>query len=162
MKPDGLGSCFSTVADYKPSVGCTTSEDLDYDWQEITRTATYSGSAVTQVFEHASISTISVETTTTTLEPGEERFLTGIEIVPIITIVHHRSDLPAGSSATAKATGTGSTETASNSGGSSATAASTSNAAVRLGSRSSWEGLGAVVGISMAAMAVGAAMILPW
>jgi len=162
MTPDGLGSCFSTVADYKPSVGCSVDEEVTYDWQEITRTVTYSGDAEIHTFQHASISTVSAETTTTALERGSERFLTGIDIVPVVTIVHHQSDLPAGSAGTAGSTKPDSAATGSSRGGSSATAASTSNAAVRLVSRSSWDGLGAVVGISTAAMALGAAMILPW
>lgn len=88
--------------------------------------------------------------------------------VDAVTLIHHESDLSATgktSTGTSAATGTGS-GVATGSGkptGATGTAASTSNAAVRLAPRgSNWNGLGAVLGVSLAAAALGAAIILPF
>lgn len=72
----------------------------------------------------------------------------------MITLLHHESDLASASSASASATG-------SKTGNATGTAAATSNAAVKLvGGRDSWNGIGAVAGIVMAAMGLGAAIVL--
>jgi hypothetical protein len=119
-----------------------------------------------------------VVTTTTTIFSLEtetmgvsdsERFnelYTPIIYVSAVTLIHHESDVVAtGKTGTAAATATGSrTGVATGTGhqtASTGTAATTSNAAVRFGSRmSSWNGFGAVLSVSLAAAALGAAIIL--
>lgn len=100
-------------------------------------------------------------------ERFKERY-TPIISVSAVTLIHHESDVVAtGKAGTAAATAAGSsTGVATGTGQSTAstgTAATTSNAGVRLGLRlSSWNGFGAVLGVSLAAAALGAAIILPF
>jgi hypothetical protein len=96
-------------------------------------------------------------------------FITPIMFVSAVTLIHHESDL---SGTAAKTTTGASAVTSPGSGvasgtgkptGPTGTAASTSNAAVRLAARgSSWNGFGAVLGVSLAAAALGAAIVLPF
>lgn len=75
-----------------------------------------------------------------------------------MTLIHRESDVQATGSNTARATATATTESAAT-----GTAASTSNAAARLAPRaSSWSGFGAVLSVSLAAAALGAAIIFPF
>jgi hypothetical protein len=101
-------------------------------------------------------------TSSTSFSDGVEDMYTAVSYVPMVTIVHHRSDLDA-AGVTSGSTSTGSPKTGTGSTSSEAigAAASTSNAAYRLGPRAStWVGLGAVIGGSAVAMALGMAMIM--
>lgn len=75
----------------------------------------------------------------------------------MVTLLHHESDLASASLASASVTATGANASANATG----TAAATSNAAVRLsGGRDRWGGIGPVFGVVMAAMGLGAAIVL--
>lgn len=90
------------------------------------------------------------------------KYYTPIIYVSAVTLIHQESDVVAtGKTGTAAATGvaTGTGQTT----GPTGTAASTSNAAVRLAPRvSSWDGFSAVLSVSLAAAALGEAIILPF
>jgi hypothetical protein len=112
----------------------------------------------------------STETYYATWTGGDEylEFITPIMFVDAVTLIHHESDLSATEktgtgSVTATGTGSGVATGSGKTTGSTGMAASTSNAAVRFAPRgSSWSGLGAVLGVSLAAAVLGAAIILPF
>jgi hypothetical protein len=77
----------------------------------------------------------------------------------MVTLLHHESDLASASLASASVTATEANAKAS--ANATGTAAATSNAAVRLsGGRDRWGGIGPVFGVVMAAMGLGAAIVL--
>ena len=102
--------------------------------------ATYWYDGVTVTGEIISITgTTPIEASTTTFSASETSKLVGITVGPIITLLHKPSDL------------------------SSTGPSSTSNAATRLGTKSTtWDGLSAVFGLSALGMVLGAAIILPF
>lgn len=105
------------------------------------------GTTVEQLVETLTATYPVTKTSTITFDAEEKSSLVGVSIMPIITLVHHQSDLQAAATGTAG----------------SSTALSTTNAAVRLGwELNAWDGFGAVLGISVAAMALGAAIVVPW
>lgn len=165
MTPDGIGWCNAQVPTYKPSVGCYVDVDSSFSWEKVTSTHVHGGITVTNTYDVESFISATTSTSSTSLPLGFEDALTAVSYVPMVTIVHHQSDLSA-AGITSGSTGTGSTgagSTGTDAGGSKATgtAASTSNAAYRLGPRAStWDGLGAIIGGSAVAMALGVAMIV--
>jgi hypothetical protein len=92
-------------------------------------------------------------------------FYTPIIYVEAVTLIHHASDVVGtGKASTSSGTATGTATGTGTSSGSKATgtAASTSNAAARVIPRvSGWNGIGVVLGTSLAAAALGVAIVLP-
>lgn len=165
---DPNGGCFQAVPSYTPSTICDVYEGTAHRVSKTTSTYTTDGSTIKEIIR--STSTIrTTETYYATLTGGDEyrEFVTPIAFVSAVTLIHHESDL----SATEKTSTSASASTGTGGGvatgtekptGATGTAASTSNAAVRLGPRgSSWNGLGAILGVSLGAAALGAAIILP-
>lgn len=155
MTPDGIGGCNAQVPSYKPSVGCYVDVDSDFSWEKVTRTHVHGDTTMTNTYDVQSFVSASTTTSSTSFPHGVEHALTAISYVPMVTIVHHQSDLnsagvTSGSTDT-NSTGTAFTGTTSEATG---TAASTSNAGFRVGPRrSTWDDFGAVFGGSAIAMA---------
>lgn len=165
MTPDGLGECTAKVPSYKPSVGCEVYVDTDYDWETVTWTHVYSGTTLTQTWDVNTFVSATTSTSSTSFPHAAERFLTAMSVVPMITMVHHQSDLDAAGitkgSTSPSSTGANSTGIVAFAANATGTAASTSNAAYKLGPMASaWDGFGAVIGGSAVAMALGVAMIM--
>ncbi|KAJ5210174.1 hypothetical protein N7491_009981 [Penicillium cf. griseofulvum] len=164
MTPNGIGQCVIQVPTYKPSVGCEVHVDSDYTWETVTRTEVYSGITETNTYDVNVFLGATTSTTSTSFPRGFKSFLTAISFVPMITMVHHQSDLEAtgvtGGSTSANSTGDRSgTGTASSK--ATGIAASTSNVAYRLGSRAStMDGFGAIIGGFAVAVAMGVTMII--
>lgn len=100
------------------------------------------GTTVTQLAETVTATYPVTDTSTITFDAQEKSSLVGVSAIPIITLVHHQSDLQAAATGTAR---------------------SSTNDSVRLGrGLNAWDGFGAILGISVAAMALGAAIVVPW
>lgn len=160
MTPDGLGQCTAEVPSYKPSVGCEVYVDNDYVWETVTWTHVYSGTTKTQTWDVDSFVSATTSTSSISFPHEAERYLTAMSFVPMITMVHHQSDLDASGPTTqhvqANSTGTGTIGI-----NATGTAASTSNAGYKLGPRvATWDSFGAVLGGSAIAMALGVVMII--
>ncbi|KAJ5516017.1 hypothetical protein N7527_007577 [Penicillium freii] len=110
MTPNGLGQCIAQVPTYKPSVGCEVYMDSDYSWEMATWTHVYSDITKTDTYDVHSFVSATTSTSSTSFPHGAESVLTAISFVPMITMVHHRSDLEAAEvtvvSTDAKSTGT--------------------------------------------------------
>lgn len=146
MTADITFGCYSTVSNYKVTKGCAGLLP-NSDNGVVTRTNTWNGTAVTEILETITATYPISPVERTFSDASEASSFVGISVMPIITLVHHQSDVQATESA-ASATAT------------TRSAASTSNAASRVGSRSIWNGLGAVLGISAAAVILGGSIIL--
>lgn len=146
MTADGMGGCYSTVPDYTPTVGCYVWTTGKYSFEMSSMAETYGGATSTVLVDIPHYVESVTKTHSTTFRSREQHLYTGISYIPMVTLVHHPSDLQA------TATGNGTAATSS--------PTSTSNAAGRLAPRASaWDGLGAVLGVSVAAVALGAAII---
>lgn len=152
MIADSTGLCYSLVKDYRPSLGYQVDVGYNYEYGTSTRTLTETSGTDTitktryRVYETET--TYQTDTYTATLDQAEQspRY-SAFSYAPVITMLYHESDLHSGS-ATSSAT---------------ADSTSASNAAGRISATASiWNGLGSIVGIWVAAFALGAAMILPW
>jgi hypothetical protein len=146
MTADGLGGCFSAVPDYTPTAGCYVYTSVPYSYQLSSVTETRHGAASTFLVDVPVHGNTVTKTYSKTFPSKQQSLYTGISYVPMITLVHHQSDI--------QPTATG------NSTAATSTSTSTPNAAGRLGPRAStWDRLGAVLGVSAAAMALGAAIL---
>lgn len=123
--------CYSILPDYKPSEGCYRLFPQD-DLTQVTKTATVNGSAENYLIETLIGTTPVTSVHTATFMSDQISSLVGATYIPMVTLVHHASDV--------KATQTG-------------------NSAARL-VPGSWDGFGVVFGLSVAAMALGAAIVL--
>ncbi|KAL4967496.1 uncharacterized protein BDV14DRAFT_25946 [Aspergillus stella-maris] len=154
---DAYSSCYSSVKDYKPSYGCTVVTDYDREYTEIPYTYTQnigeSYAILVTTSSYTPTATITeVRTYSTTFDSIDKAYYTGYMYAPVITIVHHASDVESAHEAEESAA------SAKN-----GTDDSPTNAAGRLSVGDSvWSGLGSVMGIWGAAVVVGAAMVLPW
>jgi hypothetical protein len=88
-----------------------------------------------------------------------------MSVVPMITMVHHQSDLDAAGvtkgSTSLSSTGANATGAVASGANATGSAASTPNAAYKFGPMASaWDGFGALMGGSAVAMALGVAMIM--
>lgn len=144
MTPDLELGCYSTVPDYTISTGCYR-EFPNADLGQTTKTYTVNGTPSREFLQTVTGTYPITKTKTVTFDASETSSMVGVSVMPIITLVHRQSDLQA--AATATATG----------------AASTPNAAGRVVLRASvWDGVGAVLGLSVAAMGLGAGIIFAW
>lgn len=147
MTADGMGGCYSIVPDYTPTVGCYVWSTGKYSYEMSSMAETHGSATSTVLVDIPHYVESVTRTHTTHFRSMEQHMYTGISYVPMVTLVHHPSDL--------QATATG------NSTASTSSPTPTSNAAGRLAPRAStWDGLGAVLGVSAAAVALGAAIIL--
>lgn len=136
--------CYSTVSEYKVSTGCyRVFPDADLD--EVTKTYTVNGTTARGLVETVTGTYPITEVKTVTFDASKASSLVGISVMPVITLVHRQSDLQNAATAT---TTTGPAESASNAAG---------RVGLRLGS---WDGLGAVLGLTVVAMGLGATIIL--
>lgn len=148
MTADGLGGCFSAVPEYTPTAGCYVYTSVPYSYKLSSVTETRHGSASTFLVDVPVHGDSVTKTYSKTFHSKQQSLYTGISYVPMVTLVHHQSDIQPTATATGNSTAATSNST------------STSNAAGRLGPRAStWDGLGAVLGVSAAAMALGAAIL---
>ncbi|KAL2786959.1 hypothetical protein BJX66DRAFT_328201 [Aspergillus keveii] len=141
MTADTAGACYSFVQDYTPTYGCQVYTGYNYEYGSSTVTYvdfTDSGVTRTTVVEAPTETISRVTTDTTRLDPDQTRY-SGLIAVPVITLLYHEEDVAA-------ATGT----------------AGADSESASENSLSGWDGLGSVVGIWVAAAALGAAMVLPW
>lgn len=140
MTPDADGGCYSLVPDYTPTAACEVEMVNDWDyastsikiWSDATTTETGWEAHGDATATHSSFVTF------TNTHAEALSTLTVVSYMPMVTILHHQSDLKSGATATA---------------------GSKSNAAGRVSSRPSWTGLSASIGVSALAMALGAAMV---
>lgn len=150
MTADLTNGCYSTVPDYKPSVGCfevIPNEDLG----TVTKTATVNGTT-----QHYPVQTLvgtapMTSKVTTTFEEFDLSTLVGVTYMPMVTMIYRDAENTSPGSGISATTGK-----------STGTSASTSNAAARAVHQSSWNGLLPVLGVLAAAVALGAAIILPF
>lgn len=124
----------------------------------------YSGVTETNTYDVNSFVSATTSTSSTSFPAGVEHVLTAMSFVPMVTMVHHRSDLEAagvtGGSTSVSSTGV-EAGTGTVSSKATGTAASTSNAAYRLGSRASTlDGFGGIIGGLAVAGALGVTMII--
>ncbi|KAL4862726.1 hypothetical protein BDV12DRAFT_39075 [Aspergillus spectabilis] len=148
MTADSIGYCYSIVPDYKPTYGCQAYPDYSYEFGSATETFTSRGVVVTDTYLTPTATHSIVEIDATAFDSYETEYK-GIMYAPVITLLHHESDVTSAAAASASSAAAGETPT---------------NAAARLpkASSSSWEGIGAVLGIWIGTMALGAGMVLPW
>ncbi|KAJ5971921.1 uncharacterized protein N7479_001839 [Penicillium vulpinum] len=143
----GFG-CYSTVSDYAVTTGCLRILD-ESNIGTSTKTYAVNGTTSTDLLV---IMTASYPDTTetTTFDPSELDRLVALSVMPILPLVHHQSDIK--TTGTSGAAFTKATSTS--------TLAATSNSAARVAPKvNSWDGLGGVLGVSLAAIVLGAAMI---
>lgn len=147
MTPDAGGACYSTLKDFKPTSGCGVGVYVE----SISEFVTYSVSTdatTTKTIPYTSevaefVTRTDVETHTSALAS-----FTAVSYMAMITLVWHQSDRESDSTATDASAATAA-----------ATSTSTPNAAGRVGSRVSWDGINAPLGVSALAMALGAALV---
>ncbi|KAJ5703154.1 hypothetical protein N7488_010702 [Penicillium malachiteum] len=145
-----LSGCYSTLPDYKPTVGCYELIPMT-DLAAATKTVTVNGTTHYHVLQTLVNTLPMTSAYTTTFDDDDRSTLVGVTYVPMVTMIHQQRDF--------EATGTGSVS----SGGSSGTSqpAATSSSAARCAQAASlWDVLIPVIGVSLAAMGLGAAIIL--
>lgn len=133
MTADINVGCYSILPNYKPTEGCYR-QFPQGDLTQATRTATVNGTAINYLIETLIGTTPITSIHTTTFASNELSSLVGATYMPMVTLIRSQSDVKA---------------------------SETGNVAARLVPRS-WDGFGAVFGLSVAAMALGAAIILPF
>lgn len=167
MTADSNGACYSIVSSYTATTGCQVVTGFNYEYSETTTTYTmtytYSddeGSetdVITRVgtYDVPTATETTVRTYTTTLDGEEKESMTAMYIMPVVTLLYHESDLENAAKETAAAKAKAEAEA-------SETATNAANSLIGRNRNSVWEGVGSVVGIWMAAMALGGALVLPW
>ncbi|KAJ5351711.1 hypothetical protein N7452_000685 [Penicillium brevicompactum] len=153
MTPDAGGACYSTLKDFKPTSGCGVGVYVE----SISEFVTYSVSTdatTTKTIPYTSevaefVTRTDVETHTSALAS-----FTAVSYMAMITLVWHQSDRELDSTATDASAATAAATSTSTS-----TSTSTPNAAGRVGSRVSWDGINAPLGVSTLAMALGATLV---
>ncbi|KAL4816969.1 hypothetical protein BDW67DRAFT_184423 [Aspergillus spinulosporus] len=165
MTADANGACYSIVPSYTPTTGCQVVTGFNYEYGETTttytKTYTYSddkGSetdVITRVdtYDIPTATEITVHTYTTTLVSYDKESMTAMYIMPVVTLLYHESDLENAAKETAAAKAEAEA---------SETATNAANSLLGRNGHSMWEGVGSVVGIWIAAMALGSALVLPW
>lgn len=149
MAADQSGACYSKIEGYKATVGYNVYHGENYKYGSTTETFTLTRDSSTIVeTEHYEVETATIvhtHTQTESFDSAERSKYSAFSYAPMITMLHHESDLK---SATATAA---------------AAATTTSNAASRISASAAvWDGLSYFVGISAITAALGVVMILPW
>ncbi|CAI7607381.1 unnamed protein product [Penicillium pancosmium] len=159
MTADIAGNCFSIVPSYTPTIGCRAWDQTSYEYETTTMPYTLGLEVTTGAVRFPTETDITRTTDWQTYDDlAFEDMFTPISVVPQVTLIHHQSDLDRQATAMSvqTATGTGA------SGPIPSFITPTSNAAGNLSLRkSSREGLqvGAVLGLSGAMLALGAAFV---
>ncbi|KXG52046.1 uncharacterized protein PGRI_083300 [Penicillium griseofulvum] len=147
MTADITFGCYSAVPDYLITTGCRRmipDEDIGIK----TKTVVVNGTTSTD-FLVAITDTQPVSSVTTTFAAEDVSNHGAVSMQPMLHLVHRQSDLKAAGTAGAGFTAAAST-----------TATSTSNSAARVASRiNSWDGLSGVLGVSVAVIVLGAAIV---
>lgn len=160
---DRLGECWDTVPSYTPTQGCKVIDKTYINYATFTEVYTAYGAERTQL--HAISVRTSVSSSTFSISWGFDdvyaTMLTPFSSVCAVTLIHHESDIQtAVKGASTTATANAVTQTADTT--EVKAVASTSNPAARLRPGiSNWEGFGVVLGFSVAAVVLGAAIVLP-
>ncbi|KAJ5520997.1 hypothetical protein N7463_001450 [Penicillium fimorum] len=143
MTADIDNGCYSVVPDYKVTTACGVFFPAS---AFSTSTETYTVNGTTSLGLYPILSDPHRSTIiTTTIAASETSTLGAVSYMPMLRLIHHQSDL--------KATGTAEAG--------STTATSTSNSAARVAPNvTSQGGLGGILGASLAAIALGAVMVL--
>ncbi|KAJ5666778.1 hypothetical protein N7462_011187 [Penicillium macrosclerotiorum] len=130
---------------YEATEGCYISSKMKRSaFSHCTKTITHNGQTRTEDFLLPTSVSTSTYTTTFTSDDAEDP--TAISWLPMVILVHKQSDV-----------------TSNSAGSASSSADLTSNAAAKLGTKTStWDELGTVKGVSAAAVALGAAIALHW
>ncbi|KAJ5820597.1 hypothetical protein N7474_006188 [Penicillium riverlandense] len=132
MTADEIVGCYSTLSDYKISTGCIRIFPNADISTDMSTEIWVDGVTVEGRLETLVSDLPITQTLHRSFAPSETSTLVGVTAAYPITLVHQPTDL------------------------------GTANAAARLNSRSpTWNGLGGVLGVTLAAMALGAAIILP-
>lgn len=140
MTPDADGGCYSLVPDYTPTAACEVAMVNDWDYSS-TSSKIWSDATTTETGWEAQgepTATHSSFVTFTNTHTEDLSTLTVVSYMPMVTILHHQSDLKPDATAMGN---------------------SKSNSAGRISSRPSWNGLSASIGVSALAMALGAVMV---
>ncbi|KAJ5667522.1 hypothetical protein N7507_003386 [Penicillium longicatenatum] len=163
-----ITGCYSEISSYTPTAACY-KDAPEEDYGDYTKTFTYNALTITEYFNFPTGKTEPTETEIFDLNGWSK--LVGFSAVPMVTLVHHQSDLDAAKAITAVTTAAVSrgSESATSSVPSASTdtepdsdAATSSSAARRLNPAGpAWDGLGVVVGASIAAAALGALIVFP-
>ncbi|KAJ5511281.1 hypothetical protein N7453_003384 [Penicillium expansum] len=161
MTADIRIGCYTNVSDIDVVTACYRFINA-LDTSTLTKTYDVNGTTSTGLLVVTTApQTVSIGTTIFGSSQLDE--LGGMTLLPMLSLVHHQSDLKATGTAeagSAEATSTSNSATNSNSATTSSSAA-TSNSAARAGPNvNSWDGLGAVLGVSLAAIVLGAAVVL--
>jgi hypothetical protein len=167
-----ITGCYSEISSYTPTAACY-KDAPEEDYGDYTKTFTYNALTITEYFNFPTGKTEPTETEIFDLNGWSN--LVGFSAVPMVTLVHHQSDLDAAKAITAVTTvavsrgsesatssATSSVPSASTDTESESDAAISSSAARRLNPAGpAWDGLGVVVGASIAAAALGALIVFP-
>jgi hypothetical protein len=144
MTGDVALGCNSTAPEYKIMEACVNlmpNEDVGKATKTLVEHQTTTEELVATL-----TGTYPVTPSTTTVGTMAISELVGASVMPMLALIHHQSDLSETGSGTVK----------------SSQATSTSNAAAKgAPSPRTWNNLGALFGISVAAMVLGAAVVLP-
>lgn len=139
--------CYSAVSDLDVTTACLRILD-ESDIGTSTKTYAVNGTTSTDLLIVMTASYPDIVSTTTFASSELDR-LGAISVMPMLPLVHHQSDIK--TTGTAGAASTKATSTS--------TSAATSNSAVRLAPNvNSWDGLGGILGVSLAAIVLGAAI----
>ncbi|KAJ5739914.1 hypothetical protein N7533_012698 [Penicillium manginii] len=125
------------VRDYKPSSGCNWIVPKADHLGISTVKTIINGTSTTRYLQTLAATSPFLGPTTTTFDAEEKKTLVGMAVNPMITLVHKKADFDA------------------------ASPTSTNHAARLSPGSSSWGGLGSMLGISVAAMALGAVFLFP-
>ncbi|KAJ5554889.1 hypothetical protein N7535_007332 [Penicillium sp. DV-2018c] len=96
MTADLAMGCYSTVSDYKITEGCMRVLPVT-DVGTSTETIIVDGSTSTQL-NYVITGTQPIATTTRTFSPSEASELIAVSVLPMLSLVHHQSDLPVATS----------------------------------------------------------------
>ncbi|KAH1982687.1 hypothetical protein KXV92_003973 [Aspergillus fumigatus] len=124
MTADLAYGCYSTVSDYRITEGCR--REMPASDVGVSTETTVVGGTTSKHVKNIIVATQPISVVTTTFSPSETSKLVAVSVLPMLSLVHHQSDLP-----TAAA---------------SKTAAASSSAARAAPNAVTWGGLGALLG----------------
>ncbi|KAJ5729600.1 uncharacterized protein N7483_004108 [Penicillium malachiteum] len=147
MTADLKAGCYSTLPNYKPSVGCYELIPVT-DMGGATKTVIVNGTTHHQLIQTLVDTLPMTSSETTTFDGYDVSTLVGVTWMPIVTLIHQAKDLEAAETGSVSSSAT------------SQPVAISSSAARRAPALSVWDGLLPVIEVSLAAMGLGAAIIL--
>lgn len=127
--------CYSTLPTVTPTTACARFYP-EGDLTLISETYWYDGVTVVGEIESVIATSPATSTRVITFSSDAIESFIAVSVEPMVTMVHKEGDVKAG-------------------------AAATTNAAMRLGSRSSWDGIGGVGAVCLIGAILGAAIVIP-